>query len=155
MYILFKKSDITLTASEGLTVKAGSGSPLLAGPSAPERMLLPSWFIGPQWLTFLVDSGGQHSIVEAALNSGATSAAHLQSLALSQGLSIAHLLAGTGWLVVTLLIAGLGRSARHGTFARVQQAPKVWRWSQCSAPPPYFLPSHPPSRLSPTTPYSF
>lgn len=74
---------MTLTASEGLTVKAGSGSPLSAGLGASERTLLLSsalhsqnGFIGPQWLTSLVDSGGQHSAM------GATSAAHLQRLAL-------------------------------------------------------------------------
>lgn len=51
----------------------------------------------------LMDSGGQHSAVETALCLGARSAAQLRSLALRQGLSIAHLLAGAGWPGVTLL----------------------------------------------------
>lgn len=49
--------------------------------------------------------------MEVALGSGATSAAHLRGLVLRKGLSIAHLLAGTGRLRVTLLIAGLVGSA--------------------------------------------
>lgn len=59
--------------------------------------------------------------MEATLSSGATSAA--------RRLNVAHLLAGTGWLGVTLLIAGLVRSSRHCTVPRVLQVPKAWGWS--------------------------
>lgn len=76
-----------------------------------------------------MDSGGQHSAVEASFGSGATSDAHLRSLALR--LSVAHLLAGTGWLGVTLLIAGLVRSL---TFVRVPQVPEAWGLTQMPSP---------------------
>lgn len=104
----------------------------------------------------LMDSGGQHSAVETALCLGARSAAQLQSLALRQGLSIAHLLAGAGWPGVTLFIAGLIRSARHCTFVRVLQVPEAWRGGPNAQPllPLSFPALSPASQLSPPTPYS-
>lgn len=97
-----------------------------------------------------MDSGGQYSAVEAALGSGATSAARLRRLALRQRLSIAHRLAATERLGVTLLIAGLVSSARHCTSPRVLQVPKAWGWSTIQL---LLLLSRPLTRLSPVPNY--